>query len=472
MKVCKFLVNYGQNLANFYLMRGTVPNQNQGNLFFTPLKSLLNPEHRLYQLAETIEWSLFEGRFSGLYSSMGRPAHPIRLMVGLLILKQLDNLGDETVVEKWVENPYYQYFCGADVFQWNFPIDPSDLVYFRKRIGPEGAELILQASVQVHGKDALEAEVTVDSTVQSKAITYPTDAKLHKRIMEYCWRIAEQEGLVLRQSYRRKIKQYMRSQYNSDHPRRAKKARKDQRKIKTITGRLVRDVVRKLPEDRLQDYGKLLGIFQQIMTQQRHDKNKIYAVHAPEVACIAKGKAFPKYEFGAKATIAQTKNNGIIVAAQSFQGNPHDNNTLIPTLLQYHRIMNRLPQAAIVDRGFRGLTKIFGVQIIKPDKPKANKSPYQKQKARKRFRRRAAIEPCIGHLKSRFKLNRNWLKGAQGDQFNLSMAAAAYNFKKWMNRDKITAFFAKILAPLINRVAVQNKLPGSLLKAPQRSLVI
>lgn len=415
-------------------MRGQSPNQNQGNLFFTPLKALLNPAHRLYQLSTEIDWSAFESEFGKDYSHTGRPSHPVRLMVGLLILKQLDNLGDETVVEKWIENPYYQYFCGMDVFQWNFPIDPSDLVYFRNRIGRAGAELILQSSVQIHGEEAEESEISVDTTVQSKAITFPTDAKLHKRIMEYCWAIADQEGIKLRQSYKRKIKNYLRSQYNSQHPKRRKAASKGLRKIRTITGRLVRDVVRKLPEDRLAKYGQLLAIFHKVMTQKRGDSDKVYAIHAPEVSCIAKGKAYPKYEFGAKAAIAQTKKGGIIVAAESFQGNPHDSYTLLPILLQYHRILDTLPEAAILDRGFRGVKTIFGVKMIRPDKPKNNNTPYQKRKARKRFRRRAAIEPTIGHLKHRFRLDRNWLKGSKGDQFNLLMAAAAFNFKKWMNR--------------------------------------
>lgn len=442
---CKVLVNLWPKACNFLHMRGQLPNQNQGNLFSTPLKQLLNPEHSLYLLAEQIDWSVFEQQFAELYSSKGRPAHPVRLMVGLLILKQLDDLGDETVVAKWVENPYYQYFCGMDVFQWGGPIDPSDLVYFRKRIGVEGAELILKVSTQLHGKDAHEDEVTVDSTVQSKAITYPTDAKLHKRIMEYCWRIAQQEGIKLRQSYTRVVKRHMRNQHNAQHPKRKKGAKKARKKIRTITGRLVRDVVRKLPEERLEHYAPLLAIFEQIMSQQRKDSNKIYSVHAPEVSCIAKGKAHPKYEFGSKATIMQTKQSGIIVAAQAFQGNPYDGHTLLDTLLQYFRMHGKLPKAAIGDRGFRSPKAVLGVQIISPDKSTKEKSAYQKRKARTRFRRRAAIEPCIGHLKAQFGLDKNWLRGVQGDQINLLLAAAAYNLKKWMNRLPDSSFWAKIV---------------------------
>ncbi|MEZ4687528.1 MAG: IS5 family transposase [Bacteroidia bacterium] len=383
-----------------------------------------------------------------MYSSTGRPAHPVRLMVGLLILKQLEDLGDETVVEKWVENPYYQYFCGMDVFQWSQPIDPTDLVYFRQRIGTDGAELILKISAQLHGKDALEDEVTVDSTVQSKAITYPTDAKLHTRIIEYVWRIAEKEGIRLRQSYRRTVKQLMRDQHNSQHPKRKKPARKALRKLRTTTGRLVRDLVRKLPESQLERYAPLLAIFEQIMTQQTKDSHKIYSIHEPEVSCIAKGKAHPKYEFGSKATIMQTKKSGVIVAAQAFQGNPYDGHTLLDTLLQYFRIHEKLPKVAIGDRGFRSPKMVLGVQIISPDKSTKDKSPYQKRKARTRFRRRAAIEPCIGHLKAQFGLDKNWLRGAQGDQINLLLAAAAYNLKKWMNRLPDSSFWAKILTTI------------------------
>jgi len=439
-------------------MRGNSPNQLQGNLFFPTLKDQLNPEHPLYLLADEIDWSGLEAHFSRLYSQNGRPAHPIRLMIGLLILKQLDDLGDETVVQKWVENPYYQYFCGMDVLQWHIPIAPSDLVHFRNRIGEEGVEKIFQASVLIHGSEAQEHEVCIDTTVEDKAITYPTDAKLHKRIIEYCWRIAKEENIKLRQSFSRTIKGLMRSQYNFDHPKRRKKARRDLRKIKTITGRLVRDVVRKLPEHSLPDYAHLLALFHKVMHQERKTKNKIYSIHEPTVACINKGKAHPKYEFGAKVSIAQTKTSGIIVAAQSFLGNPHDSKTLVDTFVQYFRVNDRLPKAGIVDRGYQGARKVLGVEIIRPDKGKANKSNYQQTKARKRMRRRAAIEPTIGHLKSRFRLKRNWLKGQIGDQINLLLAAAAFNFKKWMNKRLDWASLCLILTVVrIARVKLSHK---------------
>ncbi|MEM8900621.1 MAG: transposase, partial [Bacteroidota bacterium] len=208
----------------------------------------------------------------------------------------------------------------------------------------------------------------------------------------------------------------------------------------TITGRLVRDIVRKLPEDRLSFYAPLLQRFEHIMNQKRGDSDKIYSLHATEVACIAKGKAFPKYEFGSKVALVKTKMSGIIVSAQNFQGNPHDSHTLLDTFLQYNRITDGLPKVAIVDRGFRGANKVLGVDILKPDTSTKGKSAYQKAKARKRFRRRASIEPVIGHLKDRFKLKRNWLKGTKGDQINVSLAAAAFNFKKWMNLREETLF--------------------------------
>jgi len=413
-------------------MRGKL--SGQGNLFVTPLRELLNPQQPLYRLADRLDWRSFEDSFSGLYSSTGRPSHPIRLMVGLLILKRLYNLGDETVVERWVENPYFQYFCGMVNFQWGPPIDPSDLVYFRKRIGEEGAELILKASIDLFEKSAREKEIVIDSSVQHKAITYPTDAKLHKRIIEWCRRIAGQEGFKLWRSYTRTVPQLIKAQHNARHPRRRKSARKAARELRTIAGRLVREVERKLSQVGRERWKEKLEIFHQVLGQTRHSKNKVYAVHAPEVACIAKGKAHPKYEYGSKVSIAMTKTDGIIVAAVNFQGNPYDGNTVQATLDQYQRNLGCLPRVVIADRGYRGKKNYGETQVLTPGKPKPDASAYTKRKARKRFRRRTAIEPVIGHLKTRFRLNRNWLKGTTGDQINLLLSSTAWNLKKWMNK--------------------------------------
>ncbi len=223
-------------------MKGKSPGQEQLNLYKQRLVDQLNPKNPLYRLAERIPWDVIEQEFAGLYSNKGRPAQPIRLMVGLLTLKQLRNLSDEAVVERWVENGYYQFFCGEVFFQWEMPCHPTDLVYFRRRIGSEGIEKIFQASIELHGAKAMEAEVLIDTTVQEKNITFPTDSKIYKKIAAHCVGIAEKEGVKLRQTYRRVIKGLIKDQRFRKHPKNRKKAIRATRKLKTIAGRLVRDL--------------------------------------------------------------------------------------------------------------------------------------------------------------------------------------------------------------------------------------
>lgn len=373
-------------------------------------------------------------------------------MVGLLILKQLRNLSDEGVVERWVENGYYQFFCGETFFQWDFPCHPTDLVYFRKRIGEKGVEKIFQVSIDLHRAKAKEREILIDSTVQEKNITFPTETKLYKKIAEHCVAIAEKEQTELRQTYRRTIKGLMLAQRFRNHPKNYKKAVKAQRKLKTIAGRLMRDVERKLPADRFSRYSGLFKIFDQVMTQERTSTDKVYSIHEPQVYCIGKGKDHKKYEFGAKASIAVTKNHGIIVGAVSHRKNVHDSKTLVDIISQSSELRGQCPEFAICDRGYRGKSKVGDTRILIP-KPSGKKvTAYQKQKARKRFRKRAGIEPIIAHLKSDFRMMRNFLKGSAGDSINLMLAAAAFNFRKWM-REVQEIFWATILACL----ATNNK---------------
>lgn len=413
-------------------MKAKSSDQDQLRLFSQPLEKQLNPKHPLYILSQRIPWDVFDESLAALYSNTGRPAKPIRLMASLLILKQLYNLSDESVVERWVENPYYQFFSGESYFQWEFPIHPTDLVLFRKRIGEKGAEKILQASIELHGKKANEREVLVDTTVQEKNITFPTDTKLYKRIIDHCVRIAEKEDLRLRQSYKRTGKKLILAQRFRNHPKNRKKARAAQRKLKTIAGRLVRELNRKLIPSVREAYADKLEIFETILDQTKFTKNKIYSIHEPQVYCMSKGKEHKKYEFGSKASIVVTKNSGIIVGACHIEQNKYDGHTLSETLIQTKRLLGKSPKVAICDRGYRGKSQVEGVEIVTPKPPGKRATPYQKQKARKRFRRRAGIEPIIGHLKSDYRLLRNYLKGSLGDQINLMLAAAAFNFKKLM----------------------------------------
>ena len=233
-------------------MRGKSPNQEQRNLYRPLLFDFIDRKHELVLLADTIDWKYFEQEFSELYSNTGKPAMPIRLMVGCLMLKPLYNLGDETLTEAWVRDPYMQYFCGMAYFEHKFPCDPSDFVHFRKRLGEAGIEKIFAYSVKLHGKDSQEKLSLSDTTVQENNTTFPTDAKLAKKIINKLNGIAQKENVAQRQTYVRTSKQYLRDTYNPNHPKRRKKAKRAGKKLNTIAGRLLRELKRKRPGSSLE----------------------------------------------------------------------------------------------------------------------------------------------------------------------------------------------------------------------------
>jgi transposase, IS5 family len=396
------------------------------------LAAQLDPRQPLKQLAEAIPWSEFETAFGQFYSPEGRPAKPVRLMVGLLLLKQMFNQGDQTVVAAWVQNPYWQYFCGMSEFQWQVPCDPSDLVYFRQRIGEGGVQRLLQVSARLHGNKAQEAEVVVDTTVQEKNITYPTDSKLAHKIIRRCWQLADRHGVKLRRRYRKAVRHGVRAQRWRKDPRKRKLAHRALRQMKTIAGRLLRELERKLPAAVGQQQQANFALYRRVLRQQPADRDKIYSLHEPQVYCLSKGKEHKKYEFGSKASVVMTKTAGVIVGAVAHAENLYDGDALAPALEQTVTITGQVPGKAIVDRGYRGRKTVNGTEVLVPDKAKAGQSQYHKAKMRARFRRRAAIEPLIGHLKGQYRLARCFLKGFVGDQVNLLLAAAAWNLRKWL----------------------------------------
>jgi IS5 family transposase len=416
-------------------MKGKNIKNPQLNVFRVPLVSIINMEHELVLLAQRIDWEKVEKEFSVYYPGLGRQAVPIRKMVGSMLLKQMYNLGDETFVFRWIENPYWQYFCGETYFQYEEPYDPSDFVHFRKRIGEEGAQKILKLSISLFdSKEVHEKEILIDTTVQEKNITFPTDSKLHKKIIEGCLKIAEKENIKLRQRYTRIVKQLMIDQRFREHPKRKKKANAAARKLKTIAGRLVRDVERNLDEiDRLSCYDEQLWLYLLVLGQKRDDKDKLYSFHAPEVKCISKGKEHKKYEFGNKSCFALTKKSGIVVGALAFEDNIYDGHAIEPQLEQVEDLIGKLPETVLVDRGCKGRKSIMGVNIKIPGSGKG-KTAYQKRRERERFRRRASIEPIIGHLKQDHRLLRNYLKGIEGDMINTLLAGAAFNMMKMLRR--------------------------------------
>lgn len=392
--------------------------------------------HELVLLADEIDWQHFEDEFSKFYSNTGQPGMPIRLMVGSLLLKRFYNLGDETLVEAWKMNPYMQYFCGEAHFRHTFPCDPSDFVHFRKRIGEKGIEKIFAYSVEMHGDEAKSKSAVSDTTVQENNTTFPTDAKLAKKIVDKCNEIAKRENVQQRQSYKRISKQLLMDTYNGKHPKRRKKARKAQKKLKTIAGRLARELNRELSKDALGKYGEKLQLFQQVLNQKKQDKNKIYSLHKPFTCCIAKGKASKQYEFGNKIGLMSNPESLVILGIESFEANPHDSRTIEPLLDQMKKNFGYQPKEVIYDRGGRGRSQINGVKISTPKPPKKSDSQYQKQKQRKKFRWRAAIEPLIGHLKKEFRMGQNYLSGSNSPRINAMMAAAGWNFKKMMKKLK------------------------------------
>ena len=411
----------------------------QLNFLAPTLKEQLNPKNELYLLADTLDWDYFEREFAPLYSDKGRPAHPIRLMTSLLILKAVYNLSDEVLVEQhWEMNAYFQYFGGMAVQQWGQPCAASDLVHFRQRIGQGGVEKIFRHSIDKHGKDGQDPNVSIDTTAQEKNITYPTDSKLHKKIIDKCVKKAKGSNITLRRSYKRTSKQLVRDTYNGTHPKRRKKANAAKRKLKTIAGRLIRELARKLPEG---IYGKELELYKKVLAQEKNGKDKTYSLHEPEVYCMGKGKAHKKYEYGCKASLVLTQKTGIIVGAMTFKTNVYDGHTLEDVLEQTRDLTGRTPRTATVDRGYKGKQTVGETQINIPKPRLKRDTAYQKRKKRKYFRRRAAIEPIIGHLKSDHRAARNFLKGQLGDSINFMMAAAGFNFKKLMVKLKETVLW-------------------------------
>lgn len=399
---------------------------------FLGLADQLDQKHPLYQLANKINWSFFDDSFACHYSAnMGKPGKPIRLMVSLLILKHVRNLSDENLVEHWSENNYFQYFSGEQHFQAKMPCVPTELVAFRQRIGEPGVELILKESIRVNdppdnGKSGIV--LSADTTVQEKNITYPTDDKLYKKIIKKCWIIANKESIDLRQSYTRTVKKLSNEQRFKHTRHGAKAARKANKKIQIIAGRLIREIARKLPLVRLGVYLPDLKLYQRVLSQKRGDSNKIYSLHEPDVKCYAKGKEHKKFEFGSKACILVDQSSGIIMGATNFTQTLHDSKTIPDVLEQYERLNGKEAKDVFVDRGYKGIKQYKASTIHVPVVDK----DITKSK-RKKHSRRAAIEPVIGHLKQDYRLCRNYLKGILGDNMNLILAAAGMNFKRRMN---------------------------------------
>ena len=404
----------------------------QFELFQANFNQILNLDHELCQLAKAINWDRFDTEFAGCYSEdMGRPGNAIRLMVGLHYLKHAFNESDESVVARWVENPYWQYFCGFEYLQHECPIHPTSMVKWRQRVGVERLELLLKETIKVAlGHQQITSHqlrrITVDTTVQEKAIAFPTDARLYTKMLLRLVNLAKHRDLRLRQTYVRTAPGILRQQGRYGHARQFKRARRCTRQLKTLLGRVVRDIHRKAPVID-PELAKFLGRADQLLSQKRDSKNKLYSIDAPEVECISKGKAHKRYEFGCKVSVATTNMGDWVVGVNALHGNPYDGYTLAGAVSQTERVTGKQVKAIFVDQGYKGHNYIGEAEVHITGRRSQAKATAT---LRKRKKRRAAIEPKIGHLKSDHRMGRNFLKNESGDRINALLAGIGANIRK------------------------------------------
>ena len=402
------------------------------DLYQQPLEEQINLKHPLVRLGNLINWSLFEEKCSEFFPShTGRPATSPRLIAGLLYLQHTFECSDEEVVWMWVENPYWQYFCGEEYFQHEPPIDPSSMTRWRKRIGEEGVECLLTETIEAAKRQRVVKKqsfdrVIVDTTVMEKAVAYPTDSWLLERGREHLVKMAGVLGIELRQNYNRVAPKLAAQVGRYAHARQYKRMKATLKSLKTLVGRVWRDIDRQLVDADESQLSRAQGIMarvKKLLIQQRDDKNKIYSLHAPEVECISKGKARQPYEFGVKVTVATTHREGLVVGMRSLPGNPYDGHTLAEAIEQVRILTNQMPKEVYVDKGYRGV-ELPNTTIWRSGQ-KRNVTPT----IRKAIHRRSAIEPVIGHMKNDGRLRRNWLKGSIGDALHAVMCGAGHNLR-------------------------------------------
>jgi IS5 family transposase len=421
-------------------------------LFQAHFNQILNPNHELVQLAQKIDWLRFDAAFADTYcEDMGAPAKAVRLMMGLHYLKYTFNESDESLVARWVENPYWQYFCGYTHMQHKCPIHPTSMTKWRHRVGADRLEVLLKETIDLAVREKhlptrdLE-RVNVDTTVQEKNVTYPTDSKLLYKAIVKLVKAAQARGIRLRQSYLRvgKVAAVKASRYA--HAKQFKRMRRQLRKLRTYVGRLIRDIRRKVGTVD-EDLATLLALAERVRNQQPRDSGKLYSLHEPEVQCISKGKAHKRYEFGQKVAIATTNRSNWIVASRSMENNPYDGHTLEATLATVESVTGISVTDAYVDKGYRGHDYTGPAQVHVAGQRHENTSRSE----RRRRRRRSAIEPKIGHLKSDHRMGRCFLAHLNGDAINAVLAAAGANLRKLLR------LFFYALIRWLNGVVLSSK---------------
>ena len=415
----------------------------QTDLLRSRLDAIIDMAHPLVKLAQTIDWSFLEQKFGAVYEDKpGRPPLPTRLMAGLAILKHTHDLSDEVLCERWVENPYYQFFCGEEFFQHRLVFERSSLTRWRQRMGEERLQALLQESLAVATRtEAIKPSdlnrVIVDTTVQPKNVMFPTDARLLNRAREILVRLAKGAGIKLRQSYARVGKFALIKHQRYAHAKQFKRANRVLKTLRTYLGRIIRDIARKtegcaaaLGESALL---RMLALARRVLDQKQQQQRgpKIYSLHAPEVECIGKGKAHRPYEFGVKVSVATTlahaKGGQFVTHVKALPGSPYDGHTLATVIPEMEALIGNAIDRILADKGYRG-------HNAPPDYKFRVFTSGQKRrvtpKIKRELRRRSAIEPVIGHLKSEHRMGCNYLWHRQGDASNAVLAAVGYNFRR------------------------------------------
>jgi transposase, IS5 family len=407
----------------------TTKKTKQAQLFSSRLDQILNRKHPLYILAEQIDWSAFEEDFGMLYADSGRPGIPTRVMVALHYLKHTFNESDESVVMRFIENAYWQYFCGYEFFQHEFPIDPSSMSRWRHRIGSEKMKRLLSETLETakrrgDAKPHHFEKVNADTTVQEKAVAHPTDARLYQKARIRLVKEARLRGIKLRQTYERKGPEALLRQGRYAHAQQFRRARKETKKLRNYLGRVLRDIERNCAEPDV-----VLAHWMQVATwiyeQKRTDKNKVYAVHALEVECISKGKAHKRYEFGCKTSVVTSSQGNWVLACDAIHSNPYDGHTLKDAIASAEAASGVRAKQAFVDRGYRG---------SRPSVPDVSVFISGQRRLtrwmQKWLKRRQAVEPIIGHVKHDHRMDRNYLSGWEGDRINAILAGCGFNMAK------------------------------------------
>ena len=431
----------------------------EGDLFRSRLDQIIDLNHPVAKLAREIDWRFLEEKFGAVYrDGPGQPPLATRLMAGLSILKHTFNLSDDVVCERWLENPYYQYFCGEEFFQHRLPLDRSSLSRWRERMGEEKLAALLQESLAVAARTgALKPSdlsgAVVDTTVQPKNVTFPTEAKLTNRAREKLVKAAKKKGVVLRQSYVRVGKLALMKHQRYAHAKQFNRANRALRKLKTYLGRVIRDIERKIGGDPgLQaTFSPLLILCRRVLAQKRGQRGpKVYSLHAPEVECIGKGKPHKPYEFGVKLSVATTvkhsKGGQFVTHIAALPGNPYDGHTLAKVIPEMEALIGNTITRLLADAGYRGHNAPPDYKFrVFTAKQKRRVTPQIKRE----MKRRSAIEPVIGHLKEEHRMGRNYLAHRHGDANNAILAAAGYNFRRlirWL-RLLLRLILAALFAP-------------------------